>query len=120
MALAEKCYTLTKAFPRAEQFGLTAQLRRAAISVASNIAEGYARGTRPAYLHHLHIAAGSQAEAETQLELAVRLGVVSEREASDALACAARAGRILHGLIRALDRKPAPPAPVQPETSVTE
>jgi four helix bundle protein len=111
MVLAEECYALTRAFPRSEQFGLTAQIRRAAVSVASNIAEGHARRSRPVYLNHLHIAAGSQAEIETQLELVVRLALVSEREASETRECAARVGRILHGLIRAIEQKPEPPAP---------
>jgi four helix bundle protein len=111
MVLTEQCYILTKAFPKAEQFGLTAQIRRASVSVASNIAEGHARRTRQAYLNYLHIAAGSQAELETQLELAVRVGLVTQSEAAGPRESVARVGRILHGLIRAIEQKPQPPAP---------
>ena len=111
MALAEHCYRLTSRFPKSEQFGLTAQLRRAVVSIASNIAEGHARRTRPSYLHHLNVALGSQAELETQIELAVRLRFVREEEAAATLEAGARVGRLLHGLIRALEQKPQPPAP---------
>jgi four helix bundle protein len=111
MILAEQCYILTNAFPKAEQFGLTSQIRRASVSVASNIAEGHARRTRQAYLNHLHIAAGSQAELETQLELAVRVGIITDSQAVDARESVARVGRILHGLIRAIEQKPQPPIP---------
>ena len=111
MALAEHCYRLTAGFPKSEQFGLTAQLRRAVVSIASNIAEGHARRTRPSYVHYLHVALGSQAELETQIELAVRLRFVTEGEAAPALEGGARVGRFLHGLIRALEQKPQSPAP---------
>jgi four helix bundle protein len=111
MTLAEHCYALTSRFPKAEQFGLTAQIRRASVSIASNIAEGHARRTRPAYLYHLHIAAGSQAELDTQIELAHRLGFTGDSETIDARDRIASVGRLLHGLIRALEQKPQPPAP---------
>jgi four helix bundle protein len=111
MSLAELCYSLTSRFPKSEQFGLTSQIRRASVSVASNIAEGHARRTRPAYLNHLHIAAGSQAELETQIELARRLGLANEGETAETRDAVARVGRLLHGLIRAIEQKPQPPAP---------
>ena len=111
MALAERCYSLTKRFPNSEQFGLTAQIRRAAVSIASNIAEGHARRTRPSYLSFLHIAAGSQAELETQLELAVRVGLSTEAESLACRESVALVGRLLHGLIRAIEQKPQTPDP---------
>jgi len=65
MDLAQICYVLTDSFPREERFTLTAQLRRAALSIPSNIAEGHSRSSRQAYLYHLDVALGSQAEVET-------------------------------------------------------
>jgi len=74
MRLVEMIYRDTKGFPRDELFGLTTQMRRAAISVPSNIAEGAARNSSGELVQFLGIANGSMAELETQLELAVRLG----------------------------------------------
>ena len=74
MRLVEMIYRDTKGFPREELFGLTTQMRRAAISVPSNIAEGAARNSSGELVQFLGIANGSMAELETQLELAVRLG----------------------------------------------
>jgi four helix bundle protein len=71
--LAETIYRLTARFPKAELFCLTAQMRRAAVSIPSNIAEGRARNTSREFLHFLSISRGSLAELETQLELAIRL-----------------------------------------------
>lgn len=70
---AESIYTLTARFPKEEQFGLISQLRRSAVSVPSNIAEGAARSTRKEFIQFLHVALGSLAEAETQMILARRL-----------------------------------------------
>jgi len=72
MDLAEAIYGLTRKFPREELFGLTSQLRRAAVAIPSNVAEGHRHGT-VAYRHYVTIALGSHAECETQLELASRL-----------------------------------------------
>jgi four helix bundle protein len=69
MGLAEATYRITRSFPRDERFGLTSQARRAAVSVAANIAEGYRRGTRPAYISFVRIAQGSLKELETHLML---------------------------------------------------
>lgn len=74
MALVEAIYTLTSSFPSDERFGLTQQLRRAAVSVPANIAEGFARNGSRELIHFLGIAAGSLSELDTLLELAQRLG----------------------------------------------
>jgi four helix bundle protein len=77
-------YTLTSDFPSSEQFGLTNQLRRASVSVASNIAEGYGRNTRGEYMQFLGHARGSICEVQTQLEISMQLGF--SRETSRAIA----------------------------------
>jgi four helix bundle protein len=71
--LAETVYRVTARFPKAELFGLTSQMRRAAVSIPSNIAEGRARDSTREFLHFLAISRGSLAELDTQLELAIRL-----------------------------------------------
>jgi four helix bundle protein len=68
--VAVNCYQLTKGFPQSELYGLVSQIRRAAVSVASNIAEGYGRKTKSEYIHFLHIALGSLRELDTQLIIA--------------------------------------------------
>ncbi|WP_114279956.1 four helix bundle protein [Thioalbus denitrificans] len=80
MALVGDVYRLTASFPASEQFGLTSQLRRAAVSVPSNIAEGAARLTRKEFLHFAGMARGSLSELETQLLIAHDLGFISENE----------------------------------------
>ena len=73
MTLTEEVYKLSEAFPPREQYGMTAQLRRAAVSVVANVAEGHSRGTRKDYAHFISMAKGSLAEVETYLILAGRL-----------------------------------------------
>ena len=103
MALVEECYKVTRALPAEERFGLSAQVRRAAASIPSNLAEGHCRRSTAAYLNPVSIALGSQAELETELELARRLGFV-RGETFDSLDRALRqVGRQLYGLHRALD-----------------
>jgi four helix bundle protein len=110
MKLAEVCYEATAAFPARDTYGLASQIRRAAVSVASNIAEGHSRRTLQAYLNHLSIALGSQSELETQIELSRRLKLVSEALAKEILVKAEQVGRMLHALMRSLEhRKPDNP-----------
>ena len=78
MALAKAVYGLTASLPKEEQYGLSAQMRRATISVPSNIAEGQARGHRAEYRQFLYIALGSLAELETQLVLNKQLGLIQD------------------------------------------
>ena len=101
MNLADTVYTTTAQFPREELFGLTGQLRRAAVSIPSNIAEGRAIGGGR-YLHHLRIAIGSEAELETQIELAVRRSYLTADSARIILDEATAVRRMLHGLYRSL------------------
>ena len=85
MKLVETVYRLTSTFPREELFGLAAQMRRAAVSVPSNIAEGAARSGSKELLRFLHIANGSLAELDTQMEICSRLGFVEISQIEDQL-----------------------------------
>ncbi len=104
MKLAEICYQGTASFPTRETYGLASQIRRAAVSIPSNIAEGHARRSLPAYLNHLSIALGSQAELETQIELSGRLKLLPMTSAEGILTKAGQVGRMLHALIRSLEK----------------
>ena len=95
-------YQLSARFPRSEQYGLTNQLRRAAVSVPSNVAEGQGRGAGAAFVQFLRVANGSIQEAETQILLAVRLGFVNEDAVTQCLELSAEVRRILAGLQRSL------------------
>jgi four helix bundle protein len=99
MTLVEEIYALSKRFPSEERFGLTSQLRRAAVSIPSNIGEGARRKRRKAFAHHLDIALGSQGEVDVQLELASRLGFCSTNDRSVIQQRVDRIGRMLNGLI---------------------
>ena len=106
--LAEGCYRFTESFPKSEMFGLAAHIRKSAVSIPSNIAEGHSRRSRAAYASFIGIAMGSQAELETQVELARRLKLGQEKDAARLLEAAADVGRILHGLRLALLTRTAP------------
>jgi four helix bundle protein len=103
-----EAYKLTGRFPRAELYGLTSQLQRAAVSIPANIAEGAGRVHTREYIHHAGIARGSLFEAETHIIVAQRLGFVSEEDVRPLLTAVAEVGRLLHGLIVSLERKLAP------------
>jgi four helix bundle protein len=105
MALAEKVYGLTHQFPADERFGLTAQARRAVVSVASCIAEGNARSSMRDYLRFLSMSSGSLAEVETQMLLAARLGYVSADDLTPALASLHGVARQLQALKKSLANK---------------
>jgi four helix bundle protein len=98
MSLVETVYHLTSAFPRQESYGLTAQMRRSAISVPSNIAEGQGRGTCKDFLRFLSIASGSLKELETQLLIAGRLCLTTSEAMSRVLTQCDEVGRLLTGL----------------------
>jgi four helix bundle protein len=101
MALARQVYRVTEGMPKSEQFGLTLHMRRAAVSIPSNIAEGYARQSTTDYIRFLRIACGSLAEASTQIQLATDLQMIeADSELDNAIS---EADRVLQGLIRSLE-----------------
>jgi four helix bundle protein len=102
MDLVTECYRLSDRFPRCEDFGLRLQLRRAAVSVPANIAEGRGRTGIGEYLHHLSIAHGSLKELETHLEIGQRLGYLAPEVLADVQKRLDEVGRLLGGLIRKL------------------
>jgi four helix bundle protein len=104
MALTVRVYQYTDKFPRSETFGLTSQIRRAAVSIPSNIAEGKANGGQR-YRRHLKFALGSNAELQTQIELATQLNFLTDDVGRDLLEATAEIGRMLAGLLRALPKK---------------
>jgi four helix bundle protein len=102
MDLVVEVYTISKAFPKEEIYALTSQLRRAAVSVPSNRAEGQGRRTTADFLRHLSISYGSLREVETQTLIAARLRYLDERRCQEVLKVAAEVGRLLNGLISSL------------------
>jgi four helix bundle protein len=102
MLLVEEIYRLTANLPADERFGLTSQMRRAAVSIPANIAEGYGRLHRGDYIHHLSMASGSLAELETLLTVAVRLKLISRAQAVPCWKLAQDEGKILNKLIASL------------------
>ena len=99
-------YEAARAWPNDETFGLVSQVRRAAVSVPSNISEGHGRSGPKEFLHHLSIAYGSLCEAETHLLIAQRLGYSNRETLEPTMRQAAEVGRLLNGLIRKLQRAP--------------
>lgn len=104
MDLVLTTYALAAKLPATERFELGAQLRRAAVSIPSNIAEGHAGGTRQRYLNHVRIAVGSLAELETQLEIARRLKFLSIGDTTTATEQLSQTRQLLQGLLRALKK----------------
>jgi four helix bundle protein len=102
MDLVDEIYSVTKLWPREEMFGLTAQIRRAAISVTSNIAEGQGRSGSREFLHHLSMAHGSLSEVENLLVVAQRQGYLDEPAVNLLFDRVEEARRLLRGLIRKL------------------
>ncbi len=107
MALVEYVYVLSKRFPKEEIYGLTSQVRRAAVSIPSNIAEGHGRNGRREFVHHLSIALGSLAEVETQVQIASRLGYIGADELSQFQSMASESARIMVGLMHSLEKHAA-------------
>jgi four helix bundle protein len=95
-------YRLSEGFPKTEIYGLTSQVRRASVSVPSNIAEGYGRGSRKEYLQFLSVAQGSLKELETQTIIAQRLSYATAAQANRILSESEVVGKMLGSLIRSL------------------
>lgn len=104
-AFCLEIYQATKNFPAEEKYGLTSQIRRAVISIPSNIAEGYGRKNLPEYLQFLHIAYGSLCELETQLLLSKDLGYLLDTRKEKLITDISTIERMLKALIRSLETK---------------
>lgn len=103
MDLAVACYQISRSFPREEKFGLTSQLRRAAVSAPANIAEGKGRGFSRAFVNHLSISGGSLCELETHLELAVRLRYTPNDTFAEVTPQIEEVGRLVTGLRKSVE-----------------
>ncbi len=97
--LATAVYALTEKFPREETYGLTSQMRRCAVSIPSNIAEGSIRGSKKDFCHFLRIASGSVAELETQVEISKNLPFGKNFQYDEIINSAAEVNKMIHGLI---------------------
>ena len=106
MDVAAATYALSRRFPRDELFGLTSQTRRAAVSIAANIAEGYGRTSRSSYAQFLRISQGSLKELETHLLLAERVGVAPSGSTKPLLVRTDELGRMLRALIGKVQTRP--------------
>lgn len=100
--LAVLIYRITESFPKSEIYGLTSQIRRAAVAIPSNIAEGQYRGHKPEYIQFLNIAKGSSAELETQLLLAKELKFINDKDFEEALSLLIEVEKMLSKLITRL------------------
>jgi len=103
MELAAAIYEVSGSWPKQETYGLTAQARRAAVSVCANIAEGYGRENRGSYIQFLRIAQGSLKELETHLEIAARIGIESKERVAGPLEQSESVGKLLRLLVRKLE-----------------
>jgi len=105
MKLVNLVYDLTRKFPREELFGLTSQIRRAAVSVPSNIAEGQGRNSTKEFINHLSISYGSLMETETQILIAEMQKYITVDETASALSLSSEVGRLINGLSNSLFKK---------------
>jgi len=104
-------YRVTRRFPKSELYGLTGQMRRAAVSIPANIAEGYGRSHRGDYLRYLSVANGSLKELETEMLIATRLGYVAPAASEEFLGIADELGRMLRSLAKSLSAHAPHPTP---------
>src|SRR3972149_712476 len=107
MELAERIYQLTKAFPTQEQYGMTSQMRRAAVSIPANIAEGWGRTGTKEFQRFLQIALGSLRELETHLMLSQRVGLSQETQVKPLLEITTILGKQILSLMRSLEKRMA-------------
>lgn len=113
-------YKITAAFPNDEKFGLTSQIRRAVVSIPSNIAEGYGRKTTTDYLRFLYIAYGSTCELETQVMLSKDLDYMDSKPVKSILGKTNEVERMLKSLIKSLENKHSNPRILEPFSSLIE
>ncbi len=104
MDLAVRCHLFARKFPRDEQPVLGYQIRKSAVSMPSNVAEGFSRHSTAFYIQHLWTAHASGAELESQLELGRRIEIIREEDAAVLIADAQEVGRMVNGLVRSLQR----------------
>ncbi|MBK8701517.1 MAG: four helix bundle protein [Saprospiraceae bacterium] len=105
MDLAKQIYVYTASFPKEEMYGLTSQMRRAAVSISANIAEGQARNSTGEFRHFLGIAKGSLAELETLIILSQNLAFLMQEKSEPLLNHSAEINKMLNGLLKSLPRK---------------
>ena len=105
MDLVEDIYRLSAGFPADETYGLKSQIRRASVSIPSNIAEGQSRTSTKEFLHHLSMAQGSLAEVETQLEISVRMRYVPAEQVEPTVSAIQSLGKQLHALHKVLEAR---------------
>jgi four helix bundle protein len=103
--LSVRCYEATKPFPPSEAYGMTSQVRRAATSIAANIAEGHGRETSSQFVQFLRVAQGSLRELETHLIIAQRVGLLSSTASEPLMKGADEVGKMLRGLMRTLQKR---------------
>jgi four helix bundle protein len=108
MDLVEATHHTTREFPKEEVYGLTSQMRRAAVSIPSNIAEGQARNTTREFLHFLAIAYGSLKEIETQVLIAERLAYIDARQSLALVQSTTEVARLISGLANSLRKRSVP------------
>jgi len=106
MQLVKMTYELTKKLPKEELYGLSNQMRRAAVSIPSNIAEGYERNSQKEYIHFLSIAKGSNAELLTQLQITVLIDYLVSEDIREAVEASDEVGKMLGAIIKKLAPNP--------------
>ena len=105
MVLVNEVYKISKKFPNDETYGLTSQIRRCAVSIPSNMAEGYGRSSTNDYIHFLRIATGSLYELQTQMEISLNLNYIDRSEFDELYKLSREIERMLSSLIRRLSSK---------------
>lgn len=105
MDLVDAVYKVSAHFPQEERFGLASQMRRSAVSIPSNIAEGRVRKTTKDFIHFLHIASGSTAELETQLDIALRQRLIEKTDYNELVPLLSEVGKMLVSMISSLNAK---------------
>jgi len=105
MTLAEQTYRLTSRFPKDEVYGMTSQIRRSAVSIAANVAEGHGRENSGSFVQFLRIAQGSVKELETHLLLSERVGLAKSDDVAPLLQRCDELGKMMRALIRSIQRK---------------